>query len=86
MGPDENEWFIEWLAGKLLRWVVAFVFVLGLGIVGLGLLGVGMGAFKAGIAQAAYGVILITPYLVTRRRDEGRTTVPLAGYARRLRG
>ena len=82
-----REGFIERWSGKLLRWLMAYLFVVGVGLfVGVWYLWLTGGdlfeveqltrvAWLLGVTLA-----LMVPYLVIRYRDPSKTTIPLAAY------
>lgn len=82
-----REGFIERWSGKLLRWLMAYLFVVGVGLfVGVWYLWLTSGdLFDVGqLTRAAWllgvTVALMVPYLAIRYRDPTKTTIPLAAY------
>lgn len=68
-----QEWFFERWAGKILRWMMCYIFILGIGIFLAGIIWLS-------IAPLVYGPILMLPYLIIRYRDPDSTTIPFRGY------
>jgi len=75
---EYREGFIERWSGKLLRWLMAYLFLMGIGLVLSGVLLLDIGGI-------ALGVPATIPYLIIRYRDPDCRTIPLLDRIERAR-
>lgn len=68
---------IERWSGKLLRYIMAYLFL-------IGLMGVLLTIAHQTFENLIWIPVFTVPYLVIRHRDPDSTTVPLSGYAKGL--